>query len=183
MGADEADQFHEKVSYVDEMQPVIDISCLPSRYFRGTNWQRMRNAKPLALTMTQSFCLSLNPIVTWQAWARTAATGPSIRTPHPGAVQSSKRSQAQAWAMRTRQRVLQGSTNSWMTQFATSKQVTSMLRRDHRLSQPAAKVQPWLCSCYYLLPFASHWVLVTGFLLCCCCNAAYCAVKMLCCAM
>jgi hypothetical protein len=133
--------------------------------------------------MTQHFFLSPNPILTWQAWARTAAAGPSIKTTHPTAEQSSKRPQVQAWATATRQRVLQGSTHSWMTQPATSKQATSMLRRNHRLDLPAAKVQPLLCGCCCFLSFASHCLLVTDFLLYCCCNAAYCAVLRCCVAL
>lgn len=37
VGADQIDYFHKKVSYIDDLQPVIDISCLPSRCFRGMN--------------------------------------------------------------------------------------------------------------------------------------------------
>lgn len=157
MGADETDDLDEKVFYIDDLQPVIDISCLPSRCFRGRNRQRMRNAKPLMLTMTQLFFLTLNPLLTWQAWARTAATSPSIRSHLPAAVRSSKRSWVQAWATMTRQRVLQGSTHSWMTHPATSKQVTNMLRRDHRLNQPAAKVQPLLCWLLLFFAFCLTW--------------------------
>ena len=70
-----------------------------------------------------------------------------------------------------------------MKQSATSKQVTDVLRRDHRLSQPAAKVQPLLCGCCCFLSFASHCLLVTDFLLYRCCNAAYCAVLRCCVAL
>jgi len=42
--ADETDDLYEKASYVDDLQPVIDISCWPKRCFTGRNWQRMHNA-------------------------------------------------------------------------------------------------------------------------------------------
>ena len=101
----------------------------------------------------RTFLPETHPILTWQAWARTAATCPTIRSHHQAAAQSSKRSQVQARATATGQRVLQGSTHSRMTQPASSKQVTSTLRRDHRLNLPAAKVQPLPCWLLLFLAF------------------------------
>ncbi len=101
----------------------------------------------------RSFLPETHPILTLQAWARTAATCPTIRSHHQAAAQSSKRSQVQARATGTGHRVLQGSTHSRMTQPASSKQVKSTLRRDHRLNLPAAKVQPLPCWLLLFLAF------------------------------
>ena len=42
--ADETDDLYEKASYIDDLHPVIDISCWPKRCFTGRNWQYMHNA-------------------------------------------------------------------------------------------------------------------------------------------
>ncbi len=55
VGADDGHDLHEIASHIDDLQPVIDITCLPGECFRGRHWQRMCNAKPLMLDMMQSF--------------------------------------------------------------------------------------------------------------------------------